>query len=68
MSAVENYKPDNESILGALDIIYMTLQQAHFKGKAKSMFKKTKKATKPFTYETVPDPKTGELKKYKVYF
>ena len=68
MSAIDNHIPDNKNVLDALDIIYMTLHQAHFKGKAKSMFKKTKKDAKPFTYETVPDPKTGEMKRYKVYF
>ena len=68
MSVLENYRPKNQNVLDALDIIYMTLQQAHFKGKAKSMFKKEKKSDKPFKYETVRDPDTGEMTKYKVYF
>lgn len=69
MSAIENYKPETEQILNALDILYMAFQSAHFKGKPKSMFKKSKKASeKPFFYETVPDPATGVMTKYKVYY
>jgi len=72
LKAVEDHKPDNENLLNALDIFYMTFQQANFKGKPKSMFKPTKKQNeKPYFYETVPipDPITGEkvMTKIKVY-
>lgn len=50
----------------------MTFQAANMKKgqKPKSMFgtKKQKKKQKPYFYETIRDPKTGELTKYKVYY
>jgi len=68
ISALENYVPDNQNVLDAIDVFYMAFQQANFKGKARSMFKKRKKASKPYRDQTFRDPKTGETKLYRVYF
>jgi hypothetical protein len=72
LSAVENYTPDYEHVLNAIDVFCMTFQSAHLKRgqKPKSMFKqsKNKKSEKPYFYETVRDPQTGEMTKYKVYY
>ena len=69
MAATENYVPENKKVLDAIDVFYMTFQQANFKGKPKSMFSTKKKMTeKPFFWQSIPDKETGEWKKYKVYY
>jgi hypothetical protein len=69
MASLENYKPENETILNAIDVFYMAYQKANFKGSPKSMFQSQKKKNdKGYFMQSVPDKETGEMVTYKVYY
>lgn len=65
-----NYTIDEHvEVLKAIDTFCMMFQAANFKGTPRSMIKQRgEHEEKPYFWQTVKDPETGKLVKYKVYY